>query len=312
MKKTAILPALLSILILSGCAGTGGQEPPESATDTISAYIKENLGYELEDLRVVEEDTGGYYISAALGQGYDISEFPEFAEELSQVVSNAEKDFSFSADVVNPSIYTGEDAWIGWSSDQGNLYNQDGYISEGVTLDELGSEIEKISEPEIDFGDTLDAFQGEWVEKGGQYERLIISGETLNFVYESTIGSKSYQDVNTFYFGYDEAENLVVMNQHSQPRYTISLGEGGTLTIKNMIGDENARVYEKASDNTEVPEEKIEPAIGMTAAEVYASTWGTPQKVNTTKTATGEREQWVYDDGYIYLENGIVTAIQER
>lgn len=309
MKKIALSMALLSFLILSGCGDTGKQEPPEGAGDSIKAYIYDNMGYELRDLRVVEEDTGGYYISAAIGQGYDISEFPAFAEELVQVVSDAEKDFSFSADNVNPAIYTAEDEWIGWSSDQGNLYTQDGYISEGVTLDELGSEIEKIFEPEIDFGDTLDAFQGEWKDENG---RLVISGDTLNFVYESTIGSKSFCDVNTFFFGYDEEENLVVMNQHSQPRYTISIGENGTLTIKNIIGDEDARVYEKISDNTEVPEEKVEPAIGMTEAEVYASTWGAPQKVNTTTTAAGKREQWVYEDGYIYLDNGIVTTIQER
>lgn len=309
MKKIALSLALLSFLILSGCGDTGKQEPPESAGDSIKAYIYDNIGYELSDLRVVEEDTGGYYISAAIGQGYDISEFPAFAEELVQVVSDAEKDFSFSADNVNPSIYTGEDEWIGWSSDQGNLYNQDGYISEGVTLDELGPEMERISEPEIDFGDTLDVFQGEWKDENG---RLVISGDTLNFVYESTIGSKSFCDVSTFFFGYDEEDNLVVMNQHSQPRYTISLGEDGALTIKNMIGDEDTRVYEKISDNTEVPEEKVEPAIGMTEAEVYASTWGAPQKVNTTETAAGKREQWVYDGGYIYLNNGIVTAIQER
>ena len=309
MKKIALSLALLSFLILSGCGDTGKQEPPESAGDSIKAYIYDNIGYELSDLRVVEEDTGGYYISAAIGQGYDISEFPAFAEELVQVVSDAEKDFSFSADNVNPSIYTGEDEWIGWSSDQGNLYNQDGYISEGVTLDELGPEMERILEPEIDFGDTLDVFQGEWKDENG---RLVISGDTLNFVYESTIGSKSFCDVSTFFFGYDEGDNLVVMNQHSQPRYTISLGEDGALTIKNMIGDEDTRVYEKISDNTEVPEEKVEPAIGMTEAEVYASTWGAPQKVNTTETAAGKREQWVYDGGYIYLNNGIVTAIQER
>lgn len=309
MKKIALSMALLSFLILSGCGDTGKQEPPEGADDSIKAYIYDNIGYELRDLRVVEEDTGGYYISAAIGQGYDISEFPAFAEELVQVVSGAEKDFSFSADNVNPAIYTGDDEWIGWSSDQGNLYTQDGYISEGVTLDELGSEIEKILEPEIDFGDTLDAFQGEWKDENG---RLVISGDTLNFVYESTIGSKSFCDVNTFFFGYDEEENLVVMNQHSQPRYTISIGEDGTLTIKNMIGDEDTRVYEKISDNTEVPEEKVEPAIGMTEAEVYASTWGAPKKVNTTTTAAGKREQWVYEDGYIYLDNGIVTTIQER
>ena len=50
----------------------------------------------------------------------------------------------------------------------------------------------------------------------------------------------------------------------------------------------------------------------MTAEEVYASTWGRPQKVNRTTTASVIREQWVYSGyRYIYFENGVVTSIQE-
>lgn len=55
-----------------------------------------------------------------------------------------------------------------------------------------------------------------------------------------------------------------------------------------------------------------EPAIGMTADEVRESKWGKPQKVNKTTTKYGVDEQWVYPNyKYIYLEDGIVTAIQE-
>lgn len=54
-----------------------------------------------------------------------------------------------------------------------------------------------------------------------------------------------------------------------------------------------------------------EPTIGMTSNEVLQSTWGTPQKINTTITANGKREQWVYPGYcYIYLTNNIVTEIQ--
>ena len=52
--------------------------------------------------------------------------------------------------------------------------------------------------------------------------------------------------------------------------------------------------------------------IGMTASEVLASTWGTPKDKNKTTTANGVNEQWVYSSGkYVYLKDGIVTAIQE-
>lgn len=59
------------------------------------------------------------------------------------------------------------------------------------------------------------------------------------------------------------------------------------------------------------------PSIGMTAAQVreLPRPWGEPEDVNTTTTVRGTREQWVYSAGkyeraYLYLENGIVTAIQ--
>ncbi|HEY2493944.1 MAG TPA: hypothetical protein VGI33_13690 [Paenibacillus sp.] len=56
---------------------------------------------------------------------------------------------------------------------------------------------------------------------------------------------------------------------------------------------------------------KKEPAIGMTAAEVRISKWGSPKENNKTTLESIVFEQWVYSiDRYIYLENGIVTAIQ--
>ena len=58
--------------------------------------------------------------------------------------------------------------------------------------------------------------------------------------------------------------------------------------------------------------QKPQPKIGMTADEVSNSQWGKPTKVNKTTTTYGVSEQWVYSSGkYIYLEGGIVTAIQE-
>lgn len=51
--------------------------------------------------------------------------------------------------------------------------------------------------------------------------------------------------------------------------------------------------------------------IGMSSASVLASSWGRPQSVNRTTTASGTREQWVYGIGnYLYFENGVLTAIQ--
>jgi hypothetical protein len=49
--------------------------------------------------------------------------------------------------------------------------------------------------------------------------------------------------------------------------------------------------------------------LGMTAHMVIAA-WGQPHSVNTTITAGGSREQWVYPNDYVYLTNGRVDGIQ--
>jgi hypothetical protein len=49
----------------------------------------------------------------------------------------------------------------------------------------------------------------------------------------------------------------------------------------------------------------------MTPADVEASSWGKPQKINTTTNKWGESQQWVYGNGgYLYFENGVLTSIQ--
>lgn len=68
----------------------------------------------------------------------------------------------------------------------------------------------------------------------------------------------------------------------------------------------------KESDFTEAPDLICAPRIGMTKEQVRVSTWGQPKKINTTTTANGVTEQWVYSRGYIYFKNEVVTTIQER
>lgn len=54
--------------------------------------------------------------------------------------------------------------------------------------------------------------------------------------------------------------------------------------------------------------------IGMTEEQVIRA-WGKPEKINTTITAGGKTQQWVYGYGagsrqYLYLENGVLRTIQ--
>jgi hypothetical protein len=51
--------------------------------------------------------------------------------------------------------------------------------------------------------------------------------------------------------------------------------------------------------------------IGMTRAQVYASCWGKPLRVNKTIGSYGTHEQLIYGgSNYLYLENGILRSIQ--
>lgn len=50
--------------------------------------------------------------------------------------------------------------------------------------------------------------------------------------------------------------------------------------------------------------------IGMSQQDALDSAWGKPERVNRTTTQYGVREQWVYDNSYLYFENGKLISIQ--
>jgi hypothetical protein len=81
-----------------------------------------------------------------------------------------------------------------------------------------------------------------------------------------------------------------------------------SLAVHDVIaswGAEDAKARAKA--RAKLPGVRI----GMTQAEVLASSWGKPDDINRTITAYGTREQWVYGyRSYLYFDDGILTAIQ--
>ena len=61
---------------------------------------------------------------------------------------------------------------------------------------------------------------------------------------------------------------------------------------------------------------KAEISVGMNRHELLMS-WGVPNDVNTTTVAGGTSAQWIYGDpiygaNYVYLDNDVVTAIQNN
>lgn len=86
---------------------------------------------------------------------------------------------------------------------------------------------------------------------------------------------------------------------------------------RDKVGDERKDFIKQCIVGAEAKaaEQKhscVGAAIGDPTSSVLAknSCWGKPQTVNRTVTSKGVHEQWVYRGGYLYFDNGVLTAIQ--
>jgi len=160
----------------------------------------------------------------------------------------------------------------------------------------------------------------------------------------SSIGDGKYKDVNKYFnnikliesvrgtwkskygsriivFSKNKVTDIFFPDSHKTKVYTWDLSvvngmlhssAGDKYHIKSGNLYSGDSVYLKESSSTVVPKENPSPKIGMTASEIRLSNWGSPKDINRTTTKYGVREQWVYGGSqYIYLEDGIVTSIQE-
>lgn len=76
--------------------------------------------------------------------------------------------------------------------------------------------------------------------------------------------------------------------------------------------DQNYESFNHTNSSTTEKENDSLPFIGMTEEKLLQTLWGKPKEINKTETKDGVSEQWVYESNrYVYLDNGIVTAIQE-
>lgn len=162
--------------------------------------------------------------------------------------------------------------------------------------------------------------------------RYIVNGFPTKIISYQYKYSESVLGDNKYSVGYfNDFENILSCNED----YTICTSEDNNYSRtynfysdKMIVNVHNKKpqswekhidmedTYYKISDSTDLPEKReiigsAKPKIGMTAQEVRNSSWGSPKKINTDTYSWGTKEQWVYDNGYIYFENGIVTSISE-
>lgn len=85
----------------------------------------------------------------------------------------------------------------------------------------------------------------------------------------------------------------------------------GYINVDSIVNEYATYDSEKSTESKYYPIGS-DPEIGMSETDVKLSSWGSPDSINKTTTENGVHEQWVYGNGrYIYLDDGVVTAIQE-
>lgn len=102
--------------------------------------------------------------------------------------------------------------------------------------------------------------------------------------------------------------NTIIADVWASGEKSLTKGYINIDSIANEYGTHNSE------ENAESEYYPIgsEPEIGMSETDVKLSSWGSPDEINKTTTGNGVHEQWVYGGGrYIYLDDGVVTAIQE-
>ncbi|SYX86179.1 hypothetical protein [Paenibacillus alvei] len=144
----------------------------------------------------------------------------------------------------------------------------------------------------------LTEFQGTWEEEDYGNKQIIIDG--WNFY---TVHFPHSHETKSFQWGYTlEGNDLKSRNITYQRKLD-------KLVALEIMGRDT---FVKISNSVEVPKAKPAPRVGMTEYEAQNSNWGEPTDINKTTTQNGVSEQWVYDGfKYIYLEDGVVTKIEE-
>lgn len=91
----------------------------------------------------------------------------------------------------------------------------------------------------------------------------------------------------------------------------------GVIAVSGLVAEMDKARREGEKDTQSAIAEAIRshsPMIGMTKAQAIQAC-GTPEKVNTTISGSGTREQWAYDfygsRSYLYFDGDLLTTIQK-
>lgn len=132
--------------------------------------------------------------------------------------------------------------------------------------------------------------------------------------------SGKLRNLSNYYEKADEAtrDNLnEILKDNISPEmfytvYTYTLDYPDTYAISPALVNYYSADMKEVEKTISIENSKADPAIGMTADEVRASTWGEPTDISKTTTENNVHEMWSYDSRrYIFFDNSVVTSIHE-
>lgn len=224
-----------------------------------------------------------------------------------------------------------------------NVINQSGLIFYSVTLEDgrsgfVGPRIVSKELPEKDFTPVdpaiakrqLDSSEREYQTKAlAQVGRKFWVGDYLGSVSICPTPTANRFEGKCNYL--ERGVGLTINNvvtvpcqptkfSHCAQFYYITSDDGrtGYISVSEKLASSDPIAADKAI--AQECARKGQPKIGMTMEQVAATAWGKPTKVNRTVTASGTREQHVYElgytgncyaSGYLYFDDGLLSGIQD-
>lgn len=179
----------------------------------------------------------------------------------------------------------------------------------------------KDSKEYVDNIDFIKSYEGTYYKEAGTYtssERLVFDGRDVTIHTDDGRSDDQYMKLSISEY---EGEKILLgkRKENSTSGWVFKKTSAGVNYLYVNISSDGSLYKEfydghfiicrKQSNSTA---QLKDPEIGMSAEQVRNSTWGEPKEINKTTYAWGTSEQWVYSGyRYIYLDDGIVTAIQE-
>ncbi|MEK3992643.1 hypothetical protein [Robertmurraya sp. FSL R5-0851] len=138
--------------------------------------------------------------------------------------------------------------------------------------------------------------------KEGNYSKI-----SLDSASNLTNFGKNFYHLSIAYdYFYNDSSINYIQGQDSLPEISLNAITEPLPEVQPYIDQLRVEI-----NNKKQPSKNFGVKIGMTKDEVLNSSWGKPDSINTTTSAYGSSEQWVYGNGnYLYFENEVLVTIQ--